>query len=146
MLIRNHIYFKPEILCSDERNRLVAQNPVEAAQSFGFIVKMFIKHVLGVAGKHPGIYGKMSAYYGTVEQQGRLMLHNMHMLLWTEGALSPQEIQNRLMSHDEKFQKELIGYLQGSQVGEFLTGTMADIQAKVPTVPNNKKRNSYYNL
>lgn len=30
----------------------------------------FIKHVLGVGTDHPGLYGKTSAYYGTVEQQG----------------------------------------------------------------------------
>ena len=99
---------------------------------------MFIKHVLGIEGKHPGLYGKTSAYYGTVEQQGRLTLH-MHMLLWIEGAFSPQEIWNRLMSHDEKFQKELIAYLEGSQVGEFLTGTMSDVKAKVPIELNRKK-------
>jgi hypothetical protein len=29
---------------------------------------MFIKHVLGVDQKHPGLYGQTSAYYGTVEQ------------------------------------------------------------------------------
>ena len=132
------IHFRPEIRCSDERNRLVAQNPVAAARFFDFMVKMFIKHVLGIEGDHPGLYGNTSAYYGTVEQQGRLTLH-MHMLLWIEGALSPQEIRNRLMSHDEMFQKELIAYLEGSQVGEFLTGTMSDVKAKVPIEPSRKK-------
>jgi hypothetical protein len=74
---------------------------------------MFIKHVLGIEGKQPRLYGKTSAYYRTIEQQGKLTLH-MHMLLWIEGALSPQEIQNRLISNDEKFQQELIAYLKGS--------------------------------
>jgi Helitron helicase-like domain at N-terminus len=48
---------------------------------FHFMVEMFIKHVLGVNQDHSGLYGKTSAYYATVEQQGRLTLH-LHMLLW----------------------------------------------------------------
>ena len=48
----------------------------------------FIKHVLGVGMNHPGYFGGTEAYYGTVEQQGRLTLH-LHLLLWIKGALSP---------------------------------------------------------
>ena len=48
---------------------------------------------------HTGLYGKTSGYYGTVEQQGRLTLH-LHLLLWIKGALSPQDIRDRLMSGD----------------------------------------------
>ena len=48
-------------------------------------------HVLGFKTKHPGFYGKTEAYYGTVEQQGRLTLH-LHMLLWIKNALPPQDI------------------------------------------------------
>jgi len=62
---------------------------------------MFIKHVLGVGEKHSGIYGNTNAYYGTVEQQGRLTLH-MHMLLWIKGALSSQEIRNKIMDPTSK--------------------------------------------
>ena len=132
------IYFKPEIRCSDERNRLVAQNPVAAARFFDFMVKMFIKHVLGVDKSQDGLYGKTSAYYGTVEQQGRLTLH-MHMLLWIDGALSPQEIRNKLMNSDEKFQNELVAYLEGSHVGEFLTGSIDEVKAKVSTDRSERK-------
>jgi hypothetical protein len=51
----------------------------------------FIKNILGVGQKHPGVFGETSDYYGTVEQQGRLTLH-LHMLIWIKSALSPQEI------------------------------------------------------
>jgi len=70
---------------------LIANNPVASARFFHFMMKAFIKHVLGVDTDHPGIYGDTVAYYGTVEQQGRLTLH-IHMLLWIRGALTPQEI------------------------------------------------------
>ncbi|KNZ77668.1 hypothetical protein J132_04487 [Termitomyces sp. J132] len=40
----------------------------------------FIKHVLGVESDNLGLYGDPSAYYGLIEQQGRLTLH-LHLLL-----------------------------------------------------------------
>jgi len=85
------IYFKPELWPSKEHDLLIASNPVAAARFFHFMVQMVIKHILGVGAEHPGLYGDTSAYYGTVEQQGRLTLY-MHMMLWINGALSPQVI------------------------------------------------------
>jgi hypothetical protein len=82
--------FKPDLRDYNERIRLIARNPVAGARFFNFMVELFIKHVLGVGADHSGIYGDTSAYYGTVEQQGRLTLH-LHMLLWIRGSLSPQE-------------------------------------------------------
>jgi hypothetical protein len=38
---------------------LIAHNPIAGACFFDFMVKMFIKHVLGVGEKHPGIYGTL---------------------------------------------------------------------------------------
>jgi hypothetical protein len=52
------------------------------------MVEQFLEHVLGVKSQHPGLYGDTSAYYGTVEQQGRLTLH-IHLLLWIKGGLTP---------------------------------------------------------
>ena len=65
----------------DEPYRLIANNPVAGAHLFHFMVQMFIEHVLGVDTDHRGMFGETAAYYGTVEQQGRLTLH-LHMLLW----------------------------------------------------------------
>ncbi|KAJ7197490.1 hypothetical protein C8J57DRAFT_1105686, partial [Mycena rebaudengoi] len=78
----------------------------------------------------PGLYGETDAYYGTVEQQGRLTLH-MHMLVWIRGALSPQEIRDRISASDSDFQKSLIDYLESTHIGEFMTGTITDIRAKL---------------
>lgn len=129
--------FKPEIRSSQERNLLIAQNPVAAAGFFDFMVQMFIKHILGVGKDHPRIYGSTDGYYGTVEQQGRLTLH-MHMLLWIRGALSPQEIRNRMMDPTSTFRSEMTAYLESVHVGEFQTGTIADVRSRVPiTVEEN---------
>ena len=122
--------FSPEIRLDNERYRLIAQNPVAGARFFHFMVQMFIKHVLGVNQDHPGLYGDPSAYYGTVEQQGRLTLH-LHLLLWLSGALTPQEIRNKIMDVNSDFQKKIVEYLESVCVGEFLTGPKIDVSERV---------------
>ena len=133
--------FKPEIRTSDERYALIAQNPVAGARFFHYMVQMFIKHVLGVNEDHPGLYGNTSAYYGTVEQQGRLTLH-LHLMLWIENALSPQEIRDKIMNEDSAFQQALITYLESCHKGEFITGTIDEVKEQVE---NNEKHGNYYN-
>ncbi|TFK53318.1 hypothetical protein OE88DRAFT_1711380 [Heliocybe sulcata] len=61
--------FQPDLLPKDERIKLIATNPVAGARFFDMMVKLFIRHVLGVHSDHDGLYGETSAYYGTVEQQ-----------------------------------------------------------------------------
>ena len=71
------------------------------------MVDAFIKHVLGVGTDHEGLFGETEGYYGTVEEQGRLTLH-LHTMLWIKGALTPQQVRDRLMNKDGDFQKSLI--------------------------------------
>ena len=92
--------------------------------------EMFIKHILGVGSNHSGFYGDTNAYYGVVEQQGRLTLH-MHMLLWLKGCLTPQEIRDRILNPNSNFQVKLVQYLESVHVGEFLTGSIDQVKAKV---------------
>lgn len=112
-----NLVFKPEVRTPDECYGLIANNPIAGARFFHFTVLLFIKHVLGVDAGHDGLYGKTSAYYGTVEQQGRLTLH-LHSLLWVKNALTPQEIRDKLMDNDSKFNTELIRYLESAHKGE----------------------------
>ncbi|KAK7022652.1 hypothetical protein R3P38DRAFT_2485560, partial [Favolaschia claudopus] len=84
------------------------------------------------------LFGETDAYYGTVEQQGRLTLH-MHMLIWIKHALSPQELRDRLLDDDGEFQKAMVAYLESCHVGEFLTGTMDEVKTKVPYLPQSRK-------
>src|SRR4051794_9219253 len=100
--------------------------------------KIFIKHVLGVESTHPGIYGDTAAYYGTVEQQGRLTLH-LHLLLWIKGALSPQEIRDKIMDPMSDFQKKMVEYLESVHIGEFMTGSMSEIEAEIKNKHLNDK-------
>jgi len=89
--------------------------------------EMFIKHVLEVGENHPGLYGNTNAYYGTVEQQGRLTLH-MQMLIWLKGVLSPQEIRDRIMDPTSDFQQKIVEYLESVHIGEFMTGTQEEVK------------------
>jgi len=131
--------FSPELRDKDDRFRLIARNPVAGARFFHYMVETFLKHVLGVGTDHSGLYGDTSAYYGTVEQQGRLTLH-LHLLLWIVNSLTPHEIRQRIMENDSVFQQKLVEYLESVHVGEFLTGTHAEIFAKQCS---NKSRADY---
>jgi hypothetical protein len=122
--------FKPEIRNADERRRLIANNPVAGARFFHFMVQIFITYVLGVGTGKRGIYGNTAAYYGTVEQQGRLTLH-LHLLLWIIGSLSPQEIRERIMDPNSDFQKKIVEYLESVHIGEFLTGDMESVKLDI---------------
>ncbi|KAJ2912050.1 hypothetical protein MD484_g8362, partial [Candolleomyces efflorescens] len=129
-------YFIPHIKEYAERQHLVTRNPVACARFFDYVIKLFIKHICGWNEEEitHGMFGKPSAFYGTVEQQGRMTLH-LHHLLWIEGSLPPQAIRDRLLSGDSDFQRDLIAYLDSCRVGEFFTGTMDDVKQQVPVVP-----------
>ena len=127
-----NITFKPEIYFknADEAYRLVTSNPVAAVRFFHIMVENFVKHILGFNTKHPGFYGKTEAYYGTVEQQGRLTLH-LHILLWIKNALSPQDIRDKIMDPESDFQKAMVEYLEAVHKGEFFDGKLEDVVERI---------------
>jgi hypothetical protein len=114
----------------DERYRLIASNPVAGARFFHFMIQMFIRHVLGVEKDHHGLYGETAGYYGTVEQQGRLMLH-LHMLLWIRGSPSPDELRSKILDPDSDFRQKLVEYLENAHSGDFLLKNKVDVEADV---------------
>jgi hypothetical protein len=114
----------------DERYRLIASNPVAGARFFHFMIKMFIRHVLGFEKDHHGFYGETAGYYGTVEQQGRLTLH-LHMLLWIRGSPSPDDLRSKILDPDSDFRQKLVEYLDNVHAGDFLLKNRADVEADV---------------
>jgi len=96
-------------------------------------MKAFIKSILGfdiesLEGKSKeGILGLVNGYYGCVEAQGHGMLH-CHMLIWLDGALNCEEIQDKALSGDSDFQKRLI---------EFLDDTISNEIPELPTPQQN---------
>ncbi|PSR87074.1 hypothetical protein PHLCEN_2v5260, partial [Hermanssonia centrifuga] len=117
---------------SKERLRTVVQNPVARARFFNLMVNLFVKHVLRADSGRDGLFGRTSAYYGTVEEQGRLSLH-LHMLLWIEGTHSPQEIRDRSLDPDGTFAKALIDWLENCHQGDFTTGSQQEIEERMKT-------------
>jgi hypothetical protein len=122
--------FEPQLLDYNKRSILLSRNPTAAARFFHFIVQTFITEVLGVNTDHRGLYGDTSAYYGTVEQQGRLTLH-LHLLLWLRGCLNPQELRDKVLGADSEWRKKLIAWLESCQIGEFMTGSHEEVVAGV---------------
>jgi hypothetical protein len=62
------------------------------------------------------------------------------MLLWLKGCLSPQEIRDRIMDPNSDFQQSFVQYLESVHIGEFITGTMDEVKAKV----NQKSEQEHY--
>ncbi|KIM92270.1 hypothetical protein PILCRDRAFT_48053, partial [Piloderma croceum F 1598] len=53
------------------------------------------------------------------------------MLLWIRGALTPQEIRDRIMDPESDFQKKMVEYLESVHMGEFITGSLDDVKRNV---------------
>lgn len=131
--------FKLCIQPDDERFRLIAGNPVAAARFFHFMITLFIEHVLGFDKDKCGLYGDCSAYYGTVEQQGRLTLH-LHLLLWLRGGLTPDDTRKCIMDPDSDFQRLLVSYLESVHSGDFNTGSREEV---LSTLAEAKTKHDY---
>ncbi|KAJ3771976.1 hypothetical protein FB446DRAFT_765148 [Lentinula raphanica] len=102
------------------------------------MVTLFLDILVGTKSSHPGIFGPTSAYYCTVEQQGRLTLH-LHGLIFSKKNISPLEMKNLLLDPSTDFQKRLIAYIESVRIGEFLTGSKDHVKSVVSnaeTSPN----------
>ncbi len=84
----------------------------------------------GLTQSKPGVFGTPSAYYGTVEQQGRLTLH-LHMLVWIANSLSPQEIRNRIMDPTSNFQKKMIDYLENAHMAQYIDSDLENVREDI---------------
>ena len=91
---------------------MVADDPVLAAQFFHVYIQAFLQSFLGFETKpsadhkpkgpllnetiFTGLNSRgLSAFYGTVETQGRGSLH-LHMLVWLHGAPQPKTFMKKM--------------------------------------------------
>ena len=93
-----------------QRKLIVANNPGACARFFHTIITSFITTVLRYGSKERGLLGKCSAYYGTVEAQGRGTLH-CHMLVWLHGHPNPQRMRD-LMNKSAEYEKDMFIWLE----------------------------------
>jgi hypothetical protein len=100
----------PDFPTSSQRAKMVADDPVHAAEMFHVHIKAFLKAFFGwKAPSTDGLQGPLlnktiftgdqgsgcQAFFGTVECQGRGSLH-LHLLAWLAGLPSPKELIRRL--------------------------------------------------
>ncbi|KAH6891705.1 hypothetical protein BKA70DRAFT_1119716, partial [Coprinopsis sp. MPI-PUGE-AT-0042] len=53
-------------------------------------------------------------------------------MLWIKNSFSPKQIRDRILQKDSTFQKAFVEYLESSHMGEFQSGSMDEVKAKVP--------------
>lgn len=98
-----------------KRARNVAFDPYAAAKYFNMTVNLVLEELFGIkrgqgrVTSEMGLLGKLSAYYGIVEAQGRGSLH-LHMFVWLEDSPSADEMIN-LLETSEDFRKRIEVYI-----------------------------------
>ena len=100
----------PDLPNPRERAKLVADNPVACAEFFNIIFTAVISCLLRYGKSDGGILGKVSGYYGCVEEQCRGSLH-MHMMIWLDGYDSPNSLMERI-NIEPGFKEKLLQYLE----------------------------------
>lgn len=122
---------------SDQRSQTISEDPYAAAKFFHFIINVVIEELFGLqkADSHnqtvkrkEGVFGKVAAYVGTVEAQGRGTLH-LHIVLWLVGALTPAEMQAALKT--EIFRSKVASYIEAN-IRADLHGANSAAIAKMP--------------
>jgi len=113
----------------DQQARNIAQDSYAAVKFFHFLIRTILETLFGIkvtdfqVYNKVGIFGCVSAYFGTVESQGQGTLH-FHLLLWLENAPQAEEIREFLKSsvfrsHVAQYiQQNLRAYLPGLESAE----------------------------
>ena len=79
------------------------------------MIEIWLETILGIKNGHDneiGLLGRVSAYYGTVETQGRGSLH-LHMLIWVHGAWGLDQFLANVsdLNQNSDFKHDMINYL-----------------------------------
>ncbi|THG94148.1 hypothetical protein EW026_g7265 [Hermanssonia centrifuga] len=102
---------------AEERMKTVAEDPYAAAKFFHFIIRTMLETLCQIkVTQHQvksgtGIFGEMTAYFGTVESQGRGTLH-LHMLIWLRHVPSTAEMADLLKR--EEFRAKVCTYIKAN--------------------------------
>lgn len=102
----------------DKRAKNIAQDPWAASKFFHFIIDTILTTLfrVKVTGGHQvesgmGIFGRICAYFCTVEAQGRGTLH-LHAMLYSQHTPSPSELQELLKT--EAFRQKLVNFIRAN--------------------------------
>ena len=102
---------------ADARARNVSSDPYAAAKFFKTIVNLLLSKGFGIdvtpytTTNRRGILGRVRAYFGVVEAQGRGTLH-LHMLMWLVGAPTADEMRELLKT--EEFRRRVAEWIRAN--------------------------------
>ena len=102
---------------ADKRAANIAADPYAAAKFFHFLIQTILETLFGVKvtnfqiKSRTGILGRVSAYFGTVESQGRGTLH-LHLLVWLQDAPNADQMAELLKAED--FRTKVKSYIQAN--------------------------------
>ncbi len=91
------------------RHTTATMNPVVVATFFHETCRGIFNHLLRVGSSEGGLFGPNSVYFGTVETNGRGMLH-LHYLIWLKGMSSFSDLCKKIASEDQ-FKTRLLSFL-----------------------------------
>ena len=100
-----------------KRAKNIADDPYAAAKFFHFMITTILETLFQVkvtpaqVKSGMGVFGRVAAYFGTVESQGRGTLH-LHLLVWLKHVPSPDEIVALLKT--EEFRNRILAYLRAN--------------------------------
>lgn len=103
---------------SHKRAQNVAFDPYAAAKYFNTVVNLVLDKLFGITSQRGrvksdmGLLGRLSAYYGIVEAQGRGTLH-LHMFIWLEDSPSADEMVH-LLETSEEFRSKVEAYIDSN--------------------------------
>ena len=101
----------------DTRAQNVANDPFAASKFFLFVIDAMLETLFGIkvtqyqVQSKMGIFGKVAAYFGTVESQGRGTLH-LHILVWLWFTPSADEI--TALFKKEAFRQRVVDYIRAN--------------------------------
>ena len=124
---------------ANKRAQNIAADPYAAAKSFHFLIRAVFECLFGIqtskfqVKNQQGIFGRVSAYFGMVESQGRGTLH-LHTLLWLINAPTSDEMTKLL--ENSTFREKVASFIHAN-LRAYLPGL--DSAESVASIPREKE-------
>lgn len=100
---------------SDARAQAIARDPFAAAKFFHFLIGAILETLFQIKSTafsvkaSDGVFGRATAYVGSVESQGRGTLH-LHLLLWLANTPTSEELHGMLKT--EAFRARVVAFIR----------------------------------
>lgn len=124
---------------SEKRAKNIAEDPYAASKFFHFLIRTILETLFQVkieghrVKSGMGILGRVAAYFGLVESQGRGTLH-LHLLIWLLNAPTGEEMEELLKSAD--FRDRVVTYIHAN-IRSYAPGL--DSAESLALIPNNRE-------